>query len=112
MAFLSGGDAFLSQCLWEHGFAHTTPDPLWHPQKMSMFDPSPPGLNPDDYIIWKATHVLGNMLQKAAGVCSGLCQVFNSSHSKANSTFSIVVLVALQLQVLMGDSVVESNLSP
>ena len=70
-----GGDAFLSQCLWEQGFAHTTPDPIWHPQKLQMFDPSPAGLNPDDFIIWKASHILGNMLQKAAGVCEGLCKV-------------------------------------
>ncbi len=40
-----------------------------------MFDPNPPPLNPDDHIIPKAGHVLGNMLQQAAGICTGLCQV-------------------------------------
>ena len=71
----AGGDAFLTDCLWEQGFGHTTPDPLWHPAGLQMFDPSPPPLNPDDFILPKAAHVMGNLLQQAAGVCRGLCQV-------------------------------------
>jgi len=71
----AGGDSFLTICLWELGFAHTTPDPLWHPAGLQMFDPSPSELNPDDFIVWKASHILGNMLQEAAGVCRGLCRV-------------------------------------
>lgn len=71
----TGGDAFLTICLWELGYAHTTPDPKWHPVGLQMFDPSPPPLNPDDHIISKASHILGNLLQLAAGSCEGLCKV-------------------------------------
>ena len=71
----AGGDAFLTTCLWKHGFGITDLDPLWHPQGLTMFDPSPPPLNPDDFIVQKAAHVLGNLLRAAAGTCVGLCEV-------------------------------------
>ena len=53
----------------------TSPDPLWHPQGLTMFDPSPPGPQCDDDILPKAAHTLGNLLSAAAGTCRGLCQV-------------------------------------
>ena len=40
-----------------------------------MFDPSPPGPQPDDDILPKAAHTLGNMLAAAAGICHGICKV-------------------------------------
>ena len=52
----------------------TSPDPLWHPHGLSMFDPSPPGPQCDDDILPKAAHTLGNLLSAAAGTCRGLCQ--------------------------------------
>ena len=43
-----------------------------------MFDPSPPGPQPDDDILPKAAHTLGNMLAAAAGICHGICKVIRS----------------------------------
>ena len=56
----------------------TSPDPLWHPYGLTMFDPSPPGPQTDDDILPKAAHSLGNLLSAAAGTCCGLCQVGTS----------------------------------
>ena len=53
----------------------TNPDPLYHPRNLTMFDPSPPGPQPDDDILPKAAHTLGNMLAAAAGICHGICKV-------------------------------------
>ena len=55
--------------------ALTTPDPMHHPLGHSVFDPSPAPLHPDDHTLYKATHVLGNMLLQAADSCLELCQV-------------------------------------
>ena len=57
------------------GFGMTNPDPLYHPRNLTMFDPSPPGPQPDDDILPKAAHTLGNLLATAAGICHGLCKV-------------------------------------
>lgn len=56
----------------------TNPDPLYHPRNLTMFDPSPPGPQPDDDILPKAAHTLGNMLAAAAGICHGICKVIGS----------------------------------
>lgn len=52
----------------------TNPDPLYHPRNLTMFDPSPPGPHPDDDILPKAAHTLGNLLAAAAGICHGICK--------------------------------------
>lgn len=57
------------------GFGMTNPDPLYHPRNLTMFDPSPSGPQPDDDILPKAAHTLGNMLAAAAGICHGICKV-------------------------------------
>ena len=59
----------------------TNPDPLYHPRNLTMFDPSPPGPQPDDDILPKAAHTLGNMLAAAAGICHGICKVIGSRPS-------------------------------
>ncbi|BDA47330.1 hypothetical protein COCOBI_10-1760 [Coccomyxa sp. Obi] len=74
-AYSSGGDAFITECLWDAGYGMTNPDPLWHPRNLTMFDPSPPGPQPDDDILPKAAHTLGNLLSAAAGTCHGLCKL-------------------------------------
>lgn len=56
------------------GIVATDPGPGWHPDSRTRFDPSPPGIQPDDDIIHKAAHVLGNLMRAAAGTCSGICQ--------------------------------------
>ena len=61
--------------LVQAGFGMTNPDPLYHPRNLTMFDPSPPGPQPDDDILRKAAHTLGNLLAAAAGICHGLCKV-------------------------------------
>jgi hypothetical protein len=58
------------------GLGVTNPDPHWHPRNLSMFDPCPPGPHPDDDILPKAAHTLGNLLAAAAGTCQDLCKVF------------------------------------
>jgi len=66
-----------SVSVWmQAGYGTTNPDPLWHPRNMTMFDPSQAGPQPDDDILPKAAHTLGNLLSSAAGTCRGLCQVF------------------------------------
>ena len=45
-----------------------------------MFDPSPPGPHPDDDILPKAAHTLGNLLAAAAGICHGICKA-RSDHA-------------------------------
>ena len=57
------------------GVGLTDPDPLYHPEGLTMFDPVPSPYSPDDYIVQKAAHTLGNFLRSAAGLCTGLCQV-------------------------------------
>ncbi|EIE25857.1 hypothetical protein COCSUDRAFT_46409 [Coccomyxa subellipsoidea C-169] len=74
-AYSSGGDAFITECLWEAGYGMTNPDPLWHPRNLSMFDPCPAGPHPDDDILPKAAHTLGNLLSAAARTCHGLCKL-------------------------------------
>ncbi|CAK0783338.1 hypothetical protein CVIRNUC_006537 [Coccomyxa viridis] len=74
-AYSSGGDGFITECLWEAGIGMTNPDPLYHPRNLTMFDPSPPGPQPDDDILPKAAHTLGNMLAAAAGICHGICKL-------------------------------------
>ena len=36
----AAGDAMLTACLWKFGIAPTSPDPLWHPDGLSIFDAS------------------------------------------------------------------------
>ena len=57
------------------GYGMVNPDPLWHPQGLTMFDTCPRGLHADTDILPKAAHTLGNLLSAAAGTCGGLCQV-------------------------------------
>jgi hypothetical protein len=74
-SFNTGGDGTITQCIWEAGFAMTAPNPAWHPRGLTMFDPVPPGLSPDDDILPKVAGVVANYLQALAGVCQGLCRV-------------------------------------
>ena len=53
----------------------TDPDPLWHPEGLTMFDPVPHPYDADEHTLPRAAHVLGNLLRHSAGACSGLCKV-------------------------------------
>lgn len=57
------------------GVASTRPDPSMQPNDLVAFDPSPSPLNPDDFVLYKAAPVLGNLLLEAIGACSGICKV-------------------------------------
>ena len=61
--------------LLQAGYGTVNPDPLWHPQGLTMFDTCPKGLNSDADILPKAPHTLSNLLSAAAGTCGDLCQV-------------------------------------
>ena len=68
----------LTACLWKFGVAPTSPDPLWHPDGLSLFDASS-ALLPDPIskksIPVKVSRYLGNVLASVAGFCNALCQV-------------------------------------
>jgi len=68
----------LTACLWKFGVAPTSPDPLWHPDGLSLFDASS-ALLPDPIskksIPIKVSRYLGNVLASVAGFCNALCQV-------------------------------------
>ena len=62
---LSGGDAFISICLWRAGFAFTDPGPGFFDPKIQMFDPGP-----EDTLgamVWIAHALLDK--------CNALCMV-------------------------------------
>lgn len=67
----------LTACLWKFGFAPTSPDPLWHPDGLSLFDASS-ALLPDPVskrsISIKVSRYLGNLLASLAGFCNALCK--------------------------------------
>lgn len=74
--YTTGGDAMISICLWEAGFAMTAPDPLWHPRSLTMFDVGRSQQLDHEDIQPRIAHIMGNMLQALAGGCrSGLCKV-------------------------------------
>ena len=81
----AGGDSMLTICLWKFGFAPTSPDPLWHPDGLSLFDASstqlsdPISAGPDQSIPIKVSRHLGNLLASLGGICNALCQVLYSS---------------------------------
>ena len=69
----------VTACLWRAAnIAPTSPDPLWHPDGLTLFDASSP-LLPDPIskkaIPIKVSRHLGNLLSAAVGSCKGLCQV-------------------------------------
>ncbi len=68
----------LTACLWRFGIAPTSPDPLWHPDGLSLFDASS-SLLPDPVskssIPIKVSRYLGNVLASMAGFCNTLCKV-------------------------------------
>ncbi len=68
----------LTACLWKFGIAPTSPDPLWHPDGLSIFDASS-SLLPDpaskSSIPIKVSRYLGNVLASIAGFCNALCKV-------------------------------------
>ena len=53
----------------------TDPDPLYHPEKLTMFDPIAAPYNADEHIIPKAAHFLGNLLRHSTDSCTGVCKV-------------------------------------
>jgi hypothetical protein len=57
----------------------TAPDPLWHPRNLTMFDVGRIAQRDDEDINPRIAHVMGNMLQAAAGGChNGFCRVRRS----------------------------------
>ena len=74
----TGADSLLTICFWKMGIAMTDPDPLWHPEGMTMFDPVPHPYDADEHTLPRAAHALGNLLRHSAGACSGLCEVRSS----------------------------------
>ena len=82
MLCCAAGDAMLTACLWKFGIAPTSPDPLWHPDGLSLFDASS-SLLPDpaskSSIPIKVSRYLGNVLASVAGFCNTLCQVSSLS---------------------------------
>ena len=75
----------LTICLWKFGIAPTSPDPLWHPDGLSLFDassallPDPISAGPDQSIPIKVSRHMGNLLASLGGICNALCQVRYSS---------------------------------
>ena len=55
----------------------TDPGVMWHPDGLTRFDPSPKKLIIDHtpYVIPRASYTIANLLSKAAGICTGLCEV-------------------------------------
>ena len=57
------------------GVGLTDPDPLWHPEGLTFFDPVPSPFLTHENIMEKAAYILGNLLRTAAGMCLDICQV-------------------------------------
>lgn len=53
----------------------TDPDPLYHPEGKTMFDPVLEPYNPDEHILNKGAHITGNLLRSSLGLCKGVCEV-------------------------------------
>ena len=70
-AFISPdkGPSLLHQRFLQMGYGMTTPDPLWHPQGLSMFDVGGIAQGDRDDIIDKVAIPFGNLLEAAAGYC-------------------------------------------
>ena len=79
----------LTICLWKFGIAPTSPDPLWHPDGLSLFDassillPDPISAGPHQSIPIKVSRHLGNLLASLGGICNALCQVRYPSSRRA-----------------------------
>lgn len=69
----SSGDAVLH--VLQLGIGITDPNPLWHPQGLTAFDPTPAPFLTHDSIMNKTAFTLGRLLRAAAGICNDLCQV-------------------------------------
>jgi hypothetical protein len=72
------------------GVAVTDPNPLYHPDRLTMFDPNPPPTLDKSHIPSKVDRVLGNLLRALAGVCDGLCPV-TYTRSSSNSSCLVVL---------------------
>ena len=59
------------------GFGMTDPGVMWHPEGLTRFDPSPKKLIIDHtpYVIPRASYTVANLVAKAAGLCTGVCEV-------------------------------------
>lgn len=62
------------------GYGMTDPGPLWHPDGLTRFDPSPRKLIFDhtSYVLPRSAFTVGNYLAAAAGICGETCQVRSS----------------------------------
>lgn len=70
----------VTACLWRVAdIAAASPDPLWHPDGLTLFDASsvmlPDPINARSIPVKVSRH-LGNLMSAAAGSCQGLCQVW------------------------------------
>ncbi|KAK9807756.1 hypothetical protein WJX72_008195 [[Myrmecia] bisecta] len=73
--YSTGGDAYITVCLWEAGYAITDPDPLYHPEGLPMFDPARPNVLHDEDFRGKIDRLVKHLLQAAIGSCKGLCKL-------------------------------------
>ncbi|KAK9807886.1 hypothetical protein WJX72_012243 [[Myrmecia] bisecta] len=92
--YSTGGDAYISMCLWEAGFAATDPLPGLHPKKRPFFDSAGPNYLDEDFREKYNRHVQ-NLLQAAAGECTGICraQAKDAQKESVNNDEAAVILL-------------------
>ena len=74
----------------------TAPDPLWHPRGLTMFDVGRIAQRDDEPIQPKIAHVMGNLIQAAAGGClKGACRV------RPRLTLLLTLLLLLAVHTLI-----------
>lgn len=65
------------------GVAVTDPDPLYHAEGLTMFDPTPEPYDPESHTLIKAARFLGNLMRSSQGLCTDLCKVSQPNRSRS-----------------------------
>lgn len=99
--FLIGVHFFVAAA--QAGIGLTDPNPLYHPDRLTMFDPSPPPTLDKSEIPSKVLRVVENLLRALGDVCDSLCQVYTlyipwplAAYTRTWSCkFSCIILLSL-----------------
>ncbi len=91
----------------------TDPDPLYHPDGLTMFDPRPAIVDYNDPIPPGLARVTGNLLRAVAGNCDAFCEVREAPAGCKRGCMGISPLVKYGAVWWMSTLVAaESNPSP
>lgn len=88
-------------CLVQSGIGITDPDPTWHPEGLTHFDPTPAPFLTHENVMEKLSHTLGSLLRAATGMCTDICQVPISPRQKRwSKTMSTSGITCSALKVM------------